>query len=46
MKWHKLIKAKEVTDTEDKNDHGSIESVSFISEPVNKKLDKTKKDSS
>ena len=39
-------KGKEVTDTEDKNDHGSIESVSFISEPVNKKIDKTKKDSS
>ena len=39
-------KGKEATDTEDKNDHGSIESVSFISEPVNKKLDKTKKDSS
>ena len=39
-------KENEATDTEDKNDHGSIESVSFISEPVNKKLVKTKKDSS
>ena len=39
-------KGKEATDTEDKNDHGSIESVSFISQPIKKKLVKTKKDSS
>jgi len=39
-------KDKEATDTEDENDHGSIESVPFISQPINKKLVKTKKDSS
>ena len=39
------VKSKEVTDTEDKNDHGSIESVPFISEPIKKKSVKTKKDS-
>ena len=38
-------KGKEVTDTEDKNDHGSIESVPFISQPAKKKSVKTKKDS-
>ena len=38
-------KDKEVTDTEDKNDHGSIESVPFISQPAKKKSVKTKKDS-
>ena len=38
-------KGKETTDTEDKNDHGSIESVSFISQPIKKKSVKTKKDS-
>ena len=32
-------------DTEDKNDHGSIESVPFISQPAKKKSVKTKKDS-
>ena len=36
-------KSKETTDTEDKNDHGSIESVSFISQPIKKKSVKTKK---
>ena len=39
-------KGKEAINTEDKNDHGSIESVSFISQPIKKKLVKTKKDSS
>ena len=39
-------KGKEATVTEDKNDHGSIESVSFISQPAKKKSVKTKKDSS
>ena len=38
-------KDKEATDTEDKNDHGSIESVTFISQPAKKKSVKTKKDS-
>ena len=38
-------KDKEATDTEDKNDHGSIESVPFISQPAKKKSVKTKKDS-
>ena len=38
-------KGKEATDTEDKNDHGSIESVPFISQPAKKKSVKTKKDS-
>ena len=38
-------KGKETTDTEDKNDHGSIESVPFISQPAKKKSVKTKKDS-
>ena len=38
-------KGNEVTDTEDKNDHGSIESVPFISQPAKKKSVKTKKDS-
>jgi len=33
------------TETEDNNDHGSIESVPFISQPVKKKSIKTKKDS-
>ena len=36
---------KEATDTEDKNDSGSIESVPFISQPAKKKSVKTKKDS-
>ena len=40
-----IDKDKEVTDTEDKNDHGSIESVPFISQPAKKKSVKTKKDS-
>ena len=31
-------KGKETTDTEDKNDHRSIESVPFISQPIKKKL--------
>ncbi len=35
----------EATDAEDKNDHGSIESVPFISQPAKKKSVKTKKDS-
>ena len=39
------VKSKEVADTEDKNDHGSIESVPFISQPAKKKSVKTKKDS-
>ena len=39
-------KGKEATDTEDKNDHGSIKSVPFISQPIKKKSVKTKKDSS
>jgi len=39
-------KGNKATDTEDKNDHGSIESVPFISQPAKKKLVKTKKDSS
>ena len=39
------VKGKEVTDTEDKNDNGSIESVPFISQPAKKKSVKTKKDS-
>jgi len=38
-------KDNEFTDTEDKNDNGSIESVPFISQPANKKSAKTKKDS-
>ena len=38
-------KVNEATDTEDKNDHGSIESVPFISQPAKKKSVKTKKDS-
>ena len=38
-------KSNEATDTEDKNDHGSIESVPFISQPAKKKSVKTKKDS-
>jgi hypothetical protein len=38
-------KGKEVADEEDKNDHGSIESVPFISQPAKKKSVKTKKDS-
>ena len=38
-------KENEATDTEDKNDHGSIESVPFISQPAKKKSVKTKKDS-
>ena len=38
-------KENEATDTEDKNDHGSIESVPFISPPAKKKSVKTKKDS-
>ena len=38
-------KVKETTDTVDKNDHGSIESVPFISQPAKKKSVKTKKDS-
>ena len=38
-------KGKEVTDIEDKNDHGSIESVPFISQPAKKKSVKTNKDS-
>ena len=38
-------KDKEATDTEDENDHGSIESVPFISQPAKKKSVKTKKDS-
>ena len=42
----KTDKDKEATDTEDNSDHGSIESVPFISQPINKKLVKTKKDSS
>jgi len=39
-------KGEETIDTENKNDHGSIESVPFISQPINKKIVKTKKDSS
>ena len=38
-------KENATTDTEDKNDHGSIESVPFISQPAKKKSVKTKKDS-
>ena len=38
-------KSNEATVTEDKNDHGSIESVPFISQPAKKKSVKTKKDS-
>ena len=38
-------KDKEVTDEEDKNNHGSIESVPFISQPAKKKSVKIKKDS-
>ena len=38
-------KLKETTHTVDKNDHGSIESVPFISQPAKKKSVKTKKDS-
>ena len=41
----KTDKDKEVTDTEDNSDHGSIESVPFISQPAKKKSVKTKKDS-
>ena len=37
-------KGNETRDTEDKNDHGSIESVPFISQPAKKKSVKTKKD--
>ena len=40
-----IDKDKEVTDEEDKNDHGSIESVPFISQPAEKKSVKTKKNS-
>ena len=38
-------KDNEATDTEDKNDHSSIESVPFISQPTKKKSVRTKKDS-
>ena len=38
-------KGKEITETEDKNDRGSIESVPFISQTVKKKSVKTKKNS-
>ena len=38
-------KGNEATDKEDKNDHGSIESVPFISQPAKKKSVKTKKNS-
>jgi rubrerythrin len=38
-------KDNEATDTEDKNDHSSIESVPFISQPAKKKSVRTKKDS-
>ena len=38
-------KVNKATDAEDKNDHGSIESVPFISQPAKKKSVKTKKDS-
>ena len=38
-------KDNEATDIEDKDDHGSIESVPFISQPAEKKSVKTKKDS-
>ena len=38
-------KGKEATVTEDENDHGSIESVPFISQPAKKKFVKNKKDS-
>ncbi len=38
-------KDNEATDTEDKNDHNSIESVPFISQPAKKKSVRTKKDS-
>ena len=31
-------KGKEATNIEDKNDHGSIESVPFISQPAKKKI--------
>ena len=41
----KTDKDKEAVDTEDKNDHGSIESVPFISQPAKKKSVKTKKNS-
>ena len=39
-------KGKETIDTEDKNDHRSIESVPFLSQPNKKKFVKNKKDSS
>ena len=38
-------KSNEAAETEDKNDHGSIESVPFISQPAQKKSVKTKKKS-
>ena len=38
-------KDNEAADIEDKKDHGSIESVPFISQPAKKKSVKTKKDS-
>ena len=40
-----IDKDKKATGTEDNNDHGSIESVPFISQPAQKKSIKTKKDS-
>ena len=39
-----IDKEKDVKELEDKNDHGSIESVPFISQPIKKKSLKTKKD--
>ena len=41
----KIDKGKEVTEAEDNNDHGSIESVPFISQPAKKKSVKSKKES-
>ena len=38
-------KVNKATDAEDKNDHGSIESVPFISQPAKKRSVKNKKDS-
>ena len=38
-------KNKKITEAEDNNDHGSIESISFISEPIKKKSVKNNKDS-
>ena len=38
-------KAKEVEEVENDKDHGSIESVPFISQPIKRKSVKTKKDS-